>query len=265
MDTASLDSEVHVISVCGPVREENQDAGVAWRDKEALGIIVADGMGGHQGGREAAEIVIRICLDALRTRTFESWEEKFREAIAAAQEAVLEAAGHSAENGRSLMGATVALAVVDELGGNPRLHIAHVGDSRVYLFRGRSLYRLTSDHSAVAQMVRDGWLSEEEAFGHPDSNIVQRAIGQKGPLEAEVQEPLALDPEDVVMLCSDGLHGAVPDPVIGDLLALSGSAEEACQRLLAQALEANSQDNITIGCAKVVAERTSRRPTRVLL
>ena len=265
MTTSSLSSEVHVTSVCGPVREENQDAGVAWRDGDALGIIVADGMGGHAAGREAAEIVVRICLESLRQRSTESWEQTFREAISSAQQTVLEAsslgAGH--EEGRSGMGATVALAVVDHLAGVPRLHVAHVGDSRVYLFRGRSLYRLTADHSLVAQMVRDGWLREDEAFGHPDSNVIQRAIGQKGPLEPEVQEPLALDPGDLVMLCSDGLHGVVPDEAIGEILAGSESAEQACEGLLSAAFEARSQDNITIGCARLAPNPTSRRPTRV--
>lgn len=257
-------SDVHVLTACGPVREENQDAAVAWKAEEGdVALVVADGMGGHAAGREAAEIVIRSCLDALRKRNGEPWEDVFHRAVAVAQTAVHEASSQGAE-GRLSMGATVAVAVVGELAHGPHLHVAHVGDSRVYLYRGRSLYRLTADHSLVAQMVRDGLLSEEEAFGHPDGNVIQRAIGQSGPLEPEVQEPLPLDAGDVVLLCSDGLHGAVPDEAIGEVLGRSESAEEICRNLLAAALDAGSEDNITIGCTRLVAQRPSRRDTRVV-
>lgn len=256
--------DVHVVTACGPVRDENQDAGVAWKSEDGdVALVISDGMGGHAAGREAAEIVVRSCLEALRKRDGEPWEEVFRRAAAVAQTAVREASSH--DNGeRASMGATMAVAVVDGFLEGPHLHVAHVGDSRVYLYRGRSLYRITADHSLVAQMVRDGLLSEEEAFGHPDGNVIQRAIGQKGPLEPEIQEPMPLDAGDVVLLCSDGLHGAVGDHVIEEILGRSGSAEEICRNLLAAALEARSEDNITIGCARLVAERPGRRDTRVL-
>lgn len=253
--------EVHVVSVCGPVREENQDAGIAWRGEEdEIALIVSDGMGGHAAGREAAEIVIRSCLESIRKRGGRTWEEVFREAVQAAQRTVLETARVLA--GRS-MGATAALAVVDGPPASPFLHVAHVGDSRVYLYRGRSLYRLTADHSLVAQMVRDGLLREDEAFGHPDSNVIQRAIGQEMPLEPEIQPPVPLDPGDVVLVSSDGLHGALPDTRIGEVLEASRTAEEICQDLLAAALAAGSQDNVTIGCIRIVGDGAKRRPTRV--
>jgi protein phosphatase len=256
-------SDVHVLTVCGPVREENQDAAAAWKaDDGDVALLVADGMGGHVSGREAAEIVVRSCLDALRSRDGTSWEEAFRAAIAAAQEAV-RGASCQGQGRHAAMGATVAVAVLGELSAAPHLHVAHVGDSRVYLYRGRSLYRLTSDHSLVAQMVRDGLLGEEEAFGHPDSHVIQRAIGQTGPLEPEIQAPLPLDAGDVVILCSDGLHGAVGDGGLGEIVGRSGSAEEICRNLLAAALSAGSEDNITIGCARLLGERPGRRDTRV--
>jgi protein phosphatase len=255
--------DVHVVSVCGPVREENQDAGIAWRGGgDEVAVIVSDGMGGHAAGREAAEIVVRSCLEAIRSRVARDWEAVFREAVGTAQQTVVAAARGS--SGRS-MGATAAVALVDGLPSAPLLHVAHVGDSRVYLYRGRSLYRMTADHSLVAQMVRDGLLREEEAFGHPDSNVIQRAIGQEKPLEPEIQQPTTLDPGDVVLVSSDGLHGALPDERIGDVLRESRTAEEICQDLLAAALAAGSQDNVTIGCIRIFADGAKRRPTRVHL
>jgi protein phosphatase len=256
--------EAHMLSVCGPVRKENEDVGAAWHGEGELTLIVADGMGGHSAGREAAEIVVRTCLESLRSRGEESWENAFHGAIGAAQQAVRQAAGgdgngdnegDSGAPGRTAMGSTVALAVIDGLDGLtglPRLHVAHVGDSRVYLFRGSSLRRLTGDHSLVGQMVRDGLLREDEAFGHPDSNVIRRAVGQPGPLEPDIQEPTPLDAGDTVLLCSDGLHGALPDAAIGEIVGRSGSAEEVCQNLLAAALAAGSQDNVTIGCARIM-------------
>ena len=258
---ARLSCEIDLISICGPVREENQDAGVAWRGAGGeVVLIVADGMGGHDAGRVAAETTVRACLESIRNRTRESWQEVLESAIGAAHASVLATVRAGEERRRP--GATVALAVITARAEHPSLHVAHVGDSRVYLYRGRSLYRLTTDHSLVARMVHDGLLREEEAWGHPDSNVIQRAIGQAGPLQPEVQAPVELDAGDVVLLCSDGLHGALPDPEIAAALGPGGSAHEICARLLAAALAAGSQDNVTIGCARLAGE-TRRRPTRV--
>lgn len=255
--------DFHVVSVCGPVRAENQDAGIAWRgDGGEIALLVSDGMGGHAAGREAAEIVVRSCLEKIRNRGSVDWEIVFRSAVASAHAAVLQAAWNNGLS-RAAMGATLALAVTEEVPEGLQLHIAHVGDSRVYLYRGRSLYRLTVDHSLVARMVQDGLLAEEEAFGHPDSNVIQRAIGQEAPLEPEIQEPASLDAGDIVLVCSDGLHGALPDGRISEIVGQSKSAAEICQDLLAAALEAESQDNITIGCIQVVPEGAQRRPTRI--
>ncbi len=255
--------DVQVVSECGPARTENQDAGVAWRGERELAVVVSDGMGGHAAGREAAEIVVRVCLESIRGRDGESWDAVLREAVGAAHEAVLDAALELDGGGAARMGATAALAVVEMAAPGPVLHVAHVGDSRVYLCRGRSIYRLTADHSLVGQMVRDGLLDEEEAFGHPDSNVIQRAVGQAGLLEPEVQEPAPLDGGDVVILCSDGLHGAVPDRLIAEVVERGGSAAEICRSLLAAALAARSQDNITIGCIRVTSPRPGPRATRV--
>jgi protein phosphatase len=262
-----LEIAMNVLSVCGPVREENQDAAVAWRREggEAV-LIVADGMGGYASGREAAEIVVRVALDTLRSGVDEgrlTWDALLRHAFAAAQKAVQEAQEASAERGGAEMGATAVMAVVAAGPHGPVLYLAHVGDSRAYLYRGRSLLRLTADHSLVGQMVRDGWLREEEAFGHPDSNVVQRAIGQRTPLTPDLQPPLPLAPGDLVLLSSDGLHGALPDAEISALVERSGVTLEACQNLLDAALAAHSQDNITIGCLRLPPDSGGRRITRV--
>jgi PPM family protein phosphatase len=253
-------TDFHLLSTCGPVRAENQDAGSAWRGPaDEVGLVVSDGMGGHARGREAAHLVVRECLGTLRSRDDdEPWETTFARAVGRAHGAVRDAGDGSG----TAMGATVALAVVQARDGRPWLHLAHVGDSRVYLYRGRSLYRLTADHSLVERMVRDGLLDETEAFHHPDRNVLQRAIGQEDPPEPEIAEALPLQDRDLVLVSSDGLHGALPEPELAAEIARGGDAAAVCRALLDAALEAGSDDNVTVGCARIGALRRPRRPTR---
>ncbi len=224
---------------------------------------MSDGTGAPAAGREAADIVVATCLEAIRGRGGRSWEQTFTAAIAAAQAKVVSIAERSP--GPRRVSATAAIAVVAPAERNPWLHLAHVGDSRVYLCRGKAaLYRLTTDHSLVFQLVRDGLLREDETFGHPHGNVLRRAVGQRAPVvEVEIQTPLPLDAGDVVLVCSDGLHAVVPERTIGELLARPGSAAETCGELLAAAVAARHQDDVTIGCVRVVADCPRLHPTRV--
>lgn len=249
-----------VVSICGPVREENQDAAAVWRDEEGRVVaIVADGMGGHRHGREAAEIVVRSCLDTFREEEGAEPEELLRRACLQAHGAVQEEADRL---GGERMGATAVIALLEARQRSVRLRVTHVGDSRAYLFRGRSIYRLTRDHSPVGDLVRDGLLKEEDAFGHPDSNIVHRAFGQTGPLDLEIQPPLTVEGGDRLVLCSDGLHGALPDRELLAVVTASDSSREICRNLSAAAVEADGHDNISVVCVKLPA-RPERKPTKV--
>ncbi len=256
--TAAID--LGVVSECGPVRQQNQDAALAWRGTRGeIFVIISDGMGGHASGREAAEIVVRACSESIRNRDGQPWERVLREAIEVAHERVVQAGnGHSASG----MGATAVLASVDTSKSPPMLNLAHVGDSRAYLCRGNSIYRLTSDHSLVGQLVRDGYLTEDQAFGHPDNNVIQRALGQSSPLEPEVHQPMSLEDGDTLLLCSDGLHGVVTDAGILGAVRRSASCQEICRSLLEAALEAGSADNVSVACVRLPERRTRPRPTR---
>lgn len=252
--------DIHVVSTGGSVRDENQDAALAWRGKAGeIFFILSDGMGGHKSGREAAEIVVRVCAESIRQCDGQPRPGVLSTAILRAHEQVRAA---SRGQSGSQMGATVVLASVDSAASPPVLNLAHVGDSRAYLCRGNSIYRLTSDHSLVTQMVCDGYLTEEEAFKHPDSNILQRAIGQSAPMEAEVQDPLSLDSGDMLIFCSDGLHGVVTDAEILQATRRSALSDDACRKLLQAALDAGSEDNISIICAKLRESQKKPRRTR---
>lgn len=265
--------ELEVATTCGPVRDENQDAALVWRgDAGEVAAVVSDGMGGHAGGRRAAEIVVRTAIETVQERRGETWANVLDRALREAHARVRRALR---ANARDPMGATAVLAVLAPREPRPgsgaeprrrhrldRLHWAHVGDSRAYLCRGRSIYRLTADHSLVARLVRDGHLSEEEAFDHPDGNVIDRAIGQEAPLEPELHEPIPLEPGDWVLLSSDGLHGALPDREIRAGIERSASAAEACRTLVRAALDAGSQDNVTVACIHSPEHPGPLRPTR---
>lgn len=265
-ETALPAVELEVATTCGPVRDENQDAALVWRgDGGEVAAVVSDGMGGHASGRRAAEIVVGTCVETVQGRDTEAWPEVLDRALRQAHAKVRRALR---ADGGDPMGATAVLAVLapgvpdEELEPVHRLHWAHVGDSRAYLCRGHSIYRLTADHSLVARLVRDGHLSEDEAFDHPDGNVIHRAIGQEAPLEPELHEPVPLEPGDWVLLSSDGLHGALPDREIRAAVGRSASAAEACRTLVRAALDAGSQDNVTVVCIHSPEDSGPLRPTR---
>lgn len=248
-----------VVSLCGPVRAENEDAAAVWSGTDDQVVaLVADGMGGYSNGRQAAEIVVETCLEAVRGRNGGSAEALLRDALETAHSRILARA-----QGEGLrMGATAVVALVEDVNHEPRLHLAHVGDSRAYLIRGNSIYRLTQDHSLIAQLVRDGHLEEEEAFGHPDSNIIQRALGQQASFEPELHAPLRLDSGDRVVLCSDGLHGSLRDEELLEIAREAGTSREICRNLSRHALESGTQDNVSVACIRLPDTRR-RRPTKV--
>lgn len=253
--------EMEAASQCGRSHLENEDAVACWRgDGGEVALVVSDGMGGHERGREAAKIVVETCLATLDDADGDTPDRLLLRAVATAHREVQRASESFETNG---MGATVVVALLEPADGAGLLHLAHVGDSRAYLYRGRSLYRLTADHSLVAQLVRDGHLDEAEAWRHPDRNVIQRAIGQRQSLEPEVRPPQALTPGDRVLLCSDGLHDALPEREIARILGLSPSPAEACRNLIATAFaQPEAEDDISVACLHLPEVRAKGRPTR---
>jgi len=253
--------ELETASRCGKAHAENEDAVATWRgERGEAALVVSDGMGGHERGREAAAIVVETCVATFDEADGEPPDRLLRRALTAAHGAVQRAAEAYETNG---MGATAVVALVEAAGTSPRLHLAHVGDSRAYLYRGRSLYRLTADHSVVAQLVRDGHLDETAAWRHPDRNVIQRAIGQRQALEPEVGTPRKLAPGDLILLCSDGLHDALPEREIARILGLSPSPAEACRNLLETAFaQDEAEDDISVACLRLPEIARKRRATR---
>jgi serine/threonine protein phosphatase PrpC len=227
----------------GRVRSGNEDSFVCGRTVFA----VADGLGGHQGGEVASAAAVEP-LAALDGREFAEPGEAadaLAEAIRTANTAILDRAAGNPELWG--MGTTVTAAVV---AGDRFLQLAHVGDSRAYLLRGGSLDQLTIDHTIVGELVRHGRLTPEQAAVHPERSILTRAVGLDPRIPVDIPDSLELHPGDQVLLCSDGLTEAVPEPRITELLA-TPDGDATCRALIDAANTAGGPDNITVVLIRV--------------
>lgn len=197
---------------------------------------VADGMGGHRAGEIASRIAVQELLDSA-PRAADA--KALSRAIRSANRAVIESAGKSRT--RTGMGTTLTAAMVD----GTHIAIAHVGDSRAYLLHDRRLERITEDHSMVADLVRQGTITEEDARFHPQRSVITRALGSDPEMVADVYEATATA-GDRLLLCTDGLSGMLTDDFIADILLTEPDPGEAATRLVEAANRAGGYDNITV-------------------
>lgn len=204
--------------------------------------IVADGMGGHNSGDLAAELTVEGIREFLaQTLPKMPVTDAIRNALQSVNARVYKAA-HAGDPTSEGMGSTVVLlATMGRLA-----YIAHVGDSRAYLYRNGILTPLTRDHSLVQDMVDSGVLTPEEARNHPHSNVINRAIGNESEVEVTLKGPLPLRSGDGFLLCSDGLCGYVEDGEIEAVLRGDCSVQEVADNLVVLALRAGGLDNVTV-------------------
>jgi serine/threonine protein phosphatase PrpC len=222
----------------GRVRAGNEDSFLVGNAVHA----VADGMGGHQAGEIASDAALEPLrvLDVSELSGPDEVSEALAAAVRDANTLVVERA--SSDPQLEGMGTTLTAVAVRE----GQLHVAHVGDSRAYLLRDdEQMSQLTTDHTLVERLVREGRLSRDEAAIHPQRNVITRAIGHETTVDVEVLPPITLHDGDQVLLCSDGLSGPVDDALIARILADSPDGDKAVAGLLAQANAAGGPDNIT--------------------
>jgi PPM family protein phosphatase len=221
----------------GRVRSGNEDALLV----RTSVFAVADGMGGHRAGEVAsatalepiAELDGRVFPDAI-TAT-----RALRTAVREANARVVQLADANPEYRG--MGTTLTAAMLE----GRRLHVAHVGDSRAYLLRGGAFSQLTDDHTLVQSLIDDGQITPEEAEQHPHRSVITRAIGVAPEVEVDSMT-LDLEPDDQVLLCSDGLTGVVRDVTIATTLAARQDPETTIARLIDLANEGGGPDNVTV-------------------
>ena len=225
------------ISHTGKVRSNNQESGYAGSNLFA----VADGMGGHAGGDVASSLAIARLqpLDQPFSSTTVA-ERALQEAITDTASELIETVGRRPE--LAGLGTTVsALVMVDEYAV-----IAHIGDSRIYLFRDGSLTQITTDHTFVQRLVDSGRITPEEARYHPRRSVLMRVLGDMDP-DPEVDTfIMPTQPGDRWLLCSDGLSGVVDDIHTTKALALGLAPGRTADLLLKQALDGGAPDNVTI-------------------
>lgn len=202
-------------------------------------FAVADGMGGHAAGAVASRMIVEklkgsdLELDPGREL------EVLRRKVERANLEIYEES--EATRTRRGMGTTLVAALV--LGSK---YIAlNIGDSRMYRFDGNDIKAVTTDHSLVEQLVRAGAISREEARFHPQRNVITRAVGISPIVDADIFE-LDWKPGDILVLCSDGLHGSVEDEDLISVLSSGHSLESMCDLLVQLALDAGGTDNITV-------------------
>jgi len=220
---------VGAASDIGQVREGNEDSYLVIAPLYA----VADGMGGHRGG----EVASNLALETVQT-LFEQGSGTLAEQVEQANRAVFD----RSQKDRSVsgMGTTLTAALID--GG--RVHLAHVGDSRAYLFRAGELSLLTEDHTLVHKMVVEGEITEEEAETHPHRSILTRALGVDAAVQVD-ESDVEVAGGDRILLCSDGLTGMVSDEQIREILGRNPDPQPAVDELVKEANRAGGIDNIT--------------------
>ena len=244
--------ELASLTDIGCIRENNEDSSIYWEPDPddlfpQLGrlAVVADGMGGYQGGHIASRMAVEIVSETYAGSTVTDPQQRLLGALGEAHHRIQERARGSAS--LSCMGTTCTALV---LVGN-RLYFAHVGDSRLFLFRDGGLRLLTSDHTLIAHLLTIGAIQPDEAERHPHRHVLTAALGVGEAIEPDFpQEPLCVRAGDVLVLCTDGLWGQVENAEMKTAIA-SGSPASACRALVELAKERGGPDNITLQVLRV--------------
>jgi len=227
----------------GRVRGHNEDSHIA-RDDGGL-WAVADGMGGHEGGEWASG---QIVAELGKIDLAHGFEETCEEALDSAIKANRQILAEGKKRGKS-MGSTLVMLVIE----GTHFGVLWAGDSRAYLMRGGKLERLSRDHTQVQEMVARGLMTPEQALGHPMGHVLSRAVGVQKEIELDRVEG-EIQPGDIFLLCSDGLHGVVGDEAIAEHFSRE-APDRALDKLIDLTLEKGAPDNVT-GIAIWVSEPT---------
>ncbi len=239
--------EVASQSDVGCRRENNEDYAYYW-EPESDGefkqkgrvALIADGMGGYEGGQEASRLAVETILSIYDQEAAQGTREALLKGFQTAHDRIRQYADDHPE--LQGMGTTCTALVVRD----SEMYFAHVGDSRLYLARGNSIARLTHDHSYVGRLVESGILRAEEAESHPQRHILTAALGAGMEVAADApNDPLALEEGDVLVLCTDGLWSLVGERELLDVVRTQTPAV-ACSDLIKIARERGGPDNITL-------------------
>ncbi len=244
--------ELAGMSDIGCQRENNEDQYAYWEpaDDEEFArkgrlAMVADGMGGHEGGQEASRIAVETIREVFAETPGGDPQSLLVTGFLTAHERILRyAEGHPELHGMGTTATAIALV-------NHELFYAHIGDSRLYLVRGANISRVTHDHSYVGRLVENGIISSEEAETHPQRHILTAALGAGEEISPETPpQPIALEKGDVLVLCTDGLWSLLSEHEIQNVVA-GAELPEACHALIKMTKDRGGPDNITLQLLRV--------------
>lgn len=237
------------ITDAGKLRKENEDSFCHQKLKNGLELFaVADGMGGYNAGEVASNIAVKVVSEYCTQHIEDDVKSDdvihiLDDAIAKANKVIYDESIKNKDY--SGMGTTIVAAITN----GEDMIIAHVGDSRAYILKDNSLNKLTNDHSLVAEMVRDGMITEDEAQRHPKKNIITRALGTDENVKVDIQK-IHISMDDTVLLCTDGLSNMIEDKIIEQMLIKNSDVNKCARELVDLANKLGGRDNITVIIAK---------------
>jgi len=251
---------VGLSSHVGKVRKRNEDAYFVLQasllqngETFPFGLfLVADGMGGHEGGELASALTARVVAEAILKEFYLPWLTGDSERSIPQRpinEVLLEAANEANLLVHRLApeaGTTLTCALIQ----GTNAYIAHVGDSRAYLIRQGRLEQITQDHSLLARLIELGQISPEEAASHPQRNVLYKAIGQGSTLEVDFYLK-SLPTHSFLLLCSDGLWGFIREERMAAIVREAPTPQDACQQLVREANAQGGEDNVTVVLVQV--------------
>lgn len=237
--------KVFAKSDLGKARDINEDA--IYIPEEDLGInlyILADGMGGYQGGDVASQLAVTAARSYIKNNyeiTFEEKEDILKLVNGSIEYANMVVAERAKTDKKlNQMGSTLEVLLLIR----NNAYIGHVGDSRAYIIRDGNIRKLTTDHSYIQKLINDGRITKAESTNHPDKNMITKAIGTEIVVEAELIHQ-KLNKGDIILLCSDGLTNLVSDNEILEIIKESFD-EDVAEKLVDKANSLGGTDNISV-------------------
>ncbi len=239
------------LSDIGNIRKNNEDSFHVWElGSDFIAAVVADGMGGHIGGKEASSFAVDFVTKSIddAAKFFEKYTDRQIEGflkntvIKLNKEVYAKAADDPELFG---MGTTLVICIVYR----NKYYAANVGDSRLYLYSADALSQITKDHSYVSELLDMGVITKEQALTHPNKNIITRAIGTELSVQPDIYKG-RFKTDDVILICSDGLSNMVSDEVISETIKKQNDAVGITDELVALAKQNGGKDNITLVCIK---------------
>ncbi|MEM7100939.1 MAG: protein phosphatase 2C domain-containing protein [Pseudomonadota bacterium] len=247
--------EIAAQTHAGKVREHNEDA-IAVVAEQGV-CVVADGVGGHQRGEVASQIV----CDTIREDLIQGCS--LVDAVAHAHNEILSAIQHSSQGeiSKAGMGSTVVVVRIDQAS---RYELAWVGDSRVYLWNG-ALTQLNRDHSVVEELLAKELITPEQARTHPERNVITQSLGVSKQMQLDVgYQEGSLGPDEQLLLCSDGLTDELRDTEIASVLADHQGAQAQLDALMENVLASPARDNVSIAVVAPQISEQQREPDKGL-